>query len=310
MTIRLVLLAAVMAACGVAHAQPVIPRTTDGHPDFQGYWSNEFLTPVERIEGAKSLAVSDAEAKLLVDGIIAERGKEKFDPGAAYPEAKQLAKVKGEWRTSQVIDPPDGKLPLMPEAQAIRKAFPKMDARATDNPEERANSERCLSGPSRAPILTPVEGMFNQIVQTQDFLVFLADHYAELRMIGIGAAHRPPQLVPWTGDSTAAWDGDTLVVETVHARAEEMVRRGGVVVGPQSRVIEHFQLISANELLYQFTIEDPAIYDRPWKAEYSFTRTDAPVYEFACHEGNYGLAGIFTGARLTEARTSKAKARK
>jgi hypothetical protein len=264
---------------GSAFAQGTdIPRTFDGHPDFQGYWSNEFLTPLERIQGASALIVTDAEAETLVAGIIATRGAEKFDPGAAFPEARQLAKVKGAWRTSQVIDPADGKLPLTPEGLAIRNGFPKNDARATDNPEDRAFSERCLAGPSRAPILSPVEGMYNQIVQTPAFLVFLADHYAELRTIGIGAQPRPAGLVSWAGDSTAKWEGDTLVVETTHARAaDEMVRRGGVLVGPQSRVVEHFQLISPDELLYQFTVEDPANYTLPWTAEYSFMRTNSPV---------------------------------
>ncbi len=298
---RFMFLAAFATSGAHAHAQvPDIPRTAEMRPDFQGYWSNEFLTPVERIEGATSLVASDTEAKSLVAGIIAERGKEKFDPGAAYPEARQLAKVKGEWRTSQVIDPPDGKLPLTPEGLAIRNVFPKSDARTIDNPEERANSERCLAGPSRAPILTPVEGMYNQIIQTPGFFVFLADHYAELRVVGIGAGHRPSALVSWAGDSTAVWDRDTLVVETTHARSEEMVRRGSVVVGPQSRVIERFRLLSADELLYQFTIDDPAVYDRPWTAEYSFTRTTAPVYEFACHEGNYGLFYVLQTGREAE----------
>ena len=288
------------ASCPANAQGTDIPRTSDGHPDFEGYWSNEFLTPLERIEGAAALVVTDAEAETLAAGIIATRRAEKFDPGAAFPEARQLAKVKGAWRTSQVIDPPDGKLPLTPEAMTIRDAFPKNDARATDNPEDRAFSERCLAGPSRTPILSPVEGMYNQIVQTPGFLVFLADHYAELRAIGIGGRPRPADLVSWAGDSTAKWEGDTLVVVTIHARSDEMVRRGGLLVGPQSRVIEHFQLISADELLYQFTIEDPAIYNKPWTAEYSFTRTNSPVYEFACHEGNYGLVNILLGSREVE----------
>jgi hypothetical protein len=302
MTFRGLIVAGLAAIGAISHAfaQEAIPRTQEGHPDFQGYWSNEFLTPLERIEGATSLVVTDAEAETLVEGIIVTRGAEKFDPGAAFPEARQLAKVKGGWRTSQVIDPPDGKLPLTQEALAIRNSFPKSDARATDNPEDRAFSERCLAGPSRAPILSPVEGMYNQIIQTPAYLIFLADHYAELRAIGIGAQPRPADLVSWAGDSTAKWEGDTLVVETTHARAEEMVRRGGVMVGPQSRVIEHFQLISSDELLYQFTIEDPAIYNLPWTAEYSFTRTNSPVYEFACHEGNYGFANILLGSREVE----------
>jgi len=304
--IRFVLLGVALAACGPIEAQTPAPRTPEGRPDFQGYWSNEFLTPLERLEGATSLTVSDADAKVLVEGIQTRRSKEKFDPGVAFPEAKQLAKVRGEWRTSLIVDPPDGKLPVTPEGKKLLAAFPGLDARTSDNPEERAFAERCFAGPSRAPIVVPVEGMFNEIVQTPGFLVFHADHYSALRVIGIGARHRDPALVAWEGDSVASWDGDVLVVETTNSRADEPVRNR-LVVRPQSRVVERFRLISANELLYQFTIEDAAIYDRPWMAEYSFTRTNSPVYEFACHEGNYGLANMLAGARVTEARKPKAR---
>lgn len=293
---------AIVLATGPAHAQeqPSIPRTAEGRPDFQGYWSNEFLTPLERISGATAVVASDAEAKALVDGIRAERAKNTFEDAAAFPEAKQLARVGGEWRTSLIVEPTDGVLPLTPESAAKRSAFPALEARIADNYEERSNTERCFGGPSRAPIMIPAEGMFNQIVQTKDSLVFLADHYADLRVIGIAAGHRPPALVGWTGDSVANWDGDTLVVQTTNLRPDEPVRHR-LVFGPQSRVVERFRLISADELLYQFTIEDPAIYNRPWMAEYSFMRTALPVHEFACHEGNYGLPNILLGARVEDA---------
>lgn len=306
---RFVLLTVFVMSGANAHAQMSdIPRTAEGRPDFQGYWSNEFLTPLERIEGATAVVASDAEAKTLVEGILAQRSKHQFEAAAAYPEATQLAKVKGEWRTSLVVDPPDGVLPLSPAGKALRAAFPVQDNRPTDSYEDRSNTERCFGGPSRAPIMVPVEGMFNQIVQTPVFLVFHADHYSDLRVVGIGAKHRAPELVAWAGDSIADWDGDTLVVETSNTRPDELVRNR-LVVRPQSRVVERFQLISADELLYQFTIEDPAIYDRPWTAEYSFTRTSLPTYEFGCHEGNYGLANILSGARMTEVREAETKAR-
>lgn len=306
--IRAILLA--LTLIPAAHAQaPDIPRTADGRPDFQGYWSNEFLTPLERIKGATAVGVSDAEAKLLVDGIMAERSTNKFEEAAAYPEAKQLARVAGEWRTSLIVDPSDGVLPLNPKGQALRAAFPALDDRTAGNHEERANTERCFGGPSRAPIMIPAEGMFNQIVQTPDSLVFFPDHYNDVRVISIGGKHRPAELTSWVGDSIATWDGDTLVVETTHLRPDEPVRHR-LVMGPQSRVVERFRFVSADELLYQFTIEDSAFYTRPWTAEYSFTRTRLPSYEFACHEGNYGLANILRGARVVEERKPKMKAKK
>lgn len=289
--------AALAVAFGAAHAQPAdIPRTSEGRPDFHGVWSNEFLTTLERINGATSVAVSDEEARRLINDILTERAKDKFEDAAAFPEARQLARVKGEWRTSQVVEPADGLLPLTEQGSALRAAFPPLTGRTADNYEERANTERCLAGPSRAPIIVPQEGMYNQIVQTQDYLLFFPDHYNDLRIIGIGAKHRAPELVAWAGDSIAHWDGDTLVVETTGFKPVEPVRHR-LVFGPASRVIERYQLISADELLYQFTIEDPAYYAKPWLAEYSFKRSNLQVHEFACHEGNYGLPGILLGER-------------
>ncbi len=301
-------LAALVASCASAYAQPPeIPRTAEGRPDFHGYWTNEFLTPLERITGATAVVASDAEAKTLVDGILAERATNKFEDAAAFPEAQQLARVNGEWRTSLVTDPPNGTLPLTQHGLELRKAFPTFELRTADNHEERSNTERCFGGPSRTPIMVPVEGMYHQIVHTDDFVVFLADHYADIRMIGIGASHRPAGVVGWVGDSVANWDGDTLVVETINLRPDEPVRNR-LVFGPQSRVIERLRLISADELLYQFTIEDPAIYDRPWTGEYSFMRTKLPVHEFACHEGNYGLPNILLGQRREDERQTEAEA--
>ena len=305
---RFLALAALAASGSHAFAQaPDIPRTAEGRPDFHGYWTNEFLTPLERITGATAVGASDAEARTLVDGILAQRGADKFEDAVAFPEARQLARVNGEWRTSLVTDPPNGTLPLTPHGQDLRKAFPTFEVRTADNHEERSNTERCFGGPSRTPIMVPVEGMYNQIVQTEGFVVFLADHYADIRMIGIGASHRPAELVGWVGDSVARWDGDTLVVETKNLRPDEPVRNR-LVFSAQSLVIERLRLISADELLYQFTIEDAAIYDRPWMGEYSFMRTKLPVHEFACHEGNYGLPNILLGQRREDERKTEAEA--
>jgi hypothetical protein len=305
---RLLAVAALAASCALAHAQtPEIPRTREGRPDFHGYWTNEFLTPLERVKGAASVVVSDAEAKVLVDGILAERATNKFEDAIAFPEARQLAKVRGEWRTSMLVEPPDSVLPLSAAGKALRAAFPVQDDRPAASYEDRSNTERCFGGPSRAPIMVPAEGMFNQIVQTPHHLVFLADHYADLRVIGIGASHRPPALVAWAGDSVATWEGDTLVVETRNLRPDEPVRNR-LVFGPHSRITERLRLLSADELLYQFTIADPTLYDRPWLAEYSFTRTSLPVHEFACHEGNHGLANILSGARFVEHQATRKSA--
>jgi hypothetical protein len=284
-----------------ALAQQMAPRTADGHPDFQGVWSAKGLTPLERIPGASALVVSDEEQAKLV-GAIRARARSPaqeavIDPNLLAADVKTLTRVNGQWRTSWITDPPDGKLPLTAEGKRLRDL-----ANPLTDPEARGPWERCLVGTGYAPLWSvPVENI-RQIVQTPAHLVIYTEEGADTRIIGIGAAHRPDAITSFVGDSTARWEGETLVVETINERDNYApFPTMPQSVRAQSRVIEHFSLVSADEILYRFTIEDPALYSAPWSAEYSLNREHSAAYENGCHEGNYSLPSILTAARLADA---------
>ncbi|MFT3723359.1 MAG: hypothetical protein QM773_07200 [Hyphomonadaceae bacterium] len=298
-------LAAILSAiaCALpALAQTALPRTRDGHPDFQGVWSAKGLTPLERIPGASGLVVGDEEQAKLV-GLIRDRARSPamgavIDPNLLAADVKTLTRVGGEWRSSWITDPADGKLPLSAEGKRLRDL-----AYALTDPEARNPWERCLVGTGLAPLWSvPVENI-RQIVQTADHVVIYTEEGADTRIIGVNAMHRPAAIKSRLGDSVARWEGDVLVVETLNeidnyapfATMTQSVRE-------QSRIIERFSLLSPDEILYRFTIEDDVLYTAPWSAEYSLHREHTAAYENGCHEGNYSLPNILRTERLKEAR--------
>ena len=289
-----------IACAAPTSAQEPIPRTANGHPDFQGVWSAKGLTPLERIPGATGLVVSDEEHARLV-GAIRARARSPametvIDPNLIAADVKTLNRVGGEWRSSWITDPPDGKLPLTAEGKRLRD-----HVFTLSDPEARNPWERCLAGTGIAPLWSvPVENI-RQIVQTPANLVIYTEEGADTRIIGIGASHRPAAIKSRLGDSTARWEGDVLIVETLN-QIDNYALFGTMPqsVRVQSRIIERFSLLSADEILYRFTIEDPELYSSPWIAEYSFHREDTAAYENGCHEGNYSLPNILRTERLKE----------
>jgi hypothetical protein len=294
------LFALALAFAGPAHAQ--IPRTPDGHPDFQGVWSSMGLTPMERIPTASATIVDDAEAKKLTAAIYNQLRSKEFeltsDPNAFNADVDHLLRVNNSWRAGIVVDPPDGKLPFTEEARRLQASSPP----TLNDPEGRPFFERCVAGTGTPPMWMVPADNIRQIVQTPGQLVIYTQEGGDTRIIGIGATHRPDILNSWLGDSIAYWEADTLIVETIRARQiAAPFRNNPQIVRPQSRVVERFSLISPDEVLYRFTIEDAALYSRPWTAEYSLHREKAGrSYEFGCHEGNYSLPSILTAARIAE----------
>ena len=313
---RLSALACLLAICAAsASAQQTLPRTPDGHPDFQGVWTSRGLSPMERPPGATALVVDGATAARMV-AIIRDRARSKafeavIDPNVIVADSNELTRVNGEWRTSWITEPKDGKLPLTPEGrrlvdrETMRVAAPEM----LTGPEVRPPFERCLAGTGVAPLWSlPIENI-RQIVQTPGNLVIYSEQANDVRIVGIGARHRPDAIVSWLGDSVARWEGDVLVVETLNQK--DIPAPFGTMpqsVRVQSRVLERFSLVSPNEILYRFSIEDPAIYSAPWSAEYSLNREELRIYEYSCHEGNLSLPAILLAARLTEAAKTPAHA--
>ena len=326
---RFLVLAAIAAAlatpafaqASAASAAYAPARTPDGRPDFQGVWENRWLTPLERTGAVTTLAVTAQQADAMVKAarqLARQLSELANDPEAGDPDAHALTRVRGEYRSRMLVEPEDGRLPYTPEAlkavQAQQAWFTqRVITGRGEGPEDRLTWERCLAGMGQAPLLYGwgVAGM-RRIVQTKDALVIHSEAGGETRVIRIGGKAQPPALTTFIGDSIGRWDGDTLVVETTGFRADDQFRMfiGGrpIMIGPKSKVIERFARAGEGELNYQFTVEDAAIYSKPWLAEYSMAASTQPMFEFACHEGNYGLPNILSGQRAIERRTAaKAK---
>src|SRR5689334_11307679 len=288
---------------GAATAQ-ALPRTPEGRPDFQGTWSGDFLFMVfERLPGASGFVVGDEEARRLSNEVWEKRLAGVYDPNENLGLSRNLPRVNGELRTAQVTDPPDNKVPnTKAAADLIAASRARKDARP-DGPEDRSLMERCIGGLAGAPLLiTPTDNL-RMIVQTKDYFVINNEtDVGEARIAGIGAKPRPAGIAQHLGDSTAWWEGDTLVVQTNNRRLgpNDTVRGPGIVVRPEANVIERFSFISKDELLYRYTVIDDAMFSKPWSAEYSMMRSGARIYETACHEGNYAMTNMLAAARASE----------
>lgn len=273
------------------------PRTVHGRPDMQGYWVSRWLTPLERMPGIESLVVSPEKAREIADGIL-ERAAHptQLDPELAYPDAETLALVDGEYRTSLIIKPDNGKLPFTEAGLNARRTY----VTGLDGPEQRMTTERCIGGVGWAPLQIRYASMVRQIVQTEDQFVLHTEAYNDLRIIGIDAAPRKAAMAPPGGDSIASWDGDTLVIETRNLDPQFSTHGIVTVMSPNAQITERFRYVSPDEIVYTYTVDDPAYYSQPWTGEYSLIRSKDKVYEFACHEGNYAMAGMLGGARYEE----------
>ncbi len=303
------------------------PRTPEGKPDLQGVWSNQSLTNLSRTPNMKLsvtkeeaaelvknnpwilLAQSEEGASKLNDGLLEDKNNDRgyntfwIDPGVAF------ATVKGEIRTSWIVDPPDGRVPVSPAGQKARAdAAAKKRATMYQGPETLPIAERCLIGFTGAGGPGMLNTIYNnnyQIVQTRDALMILVEMVHDARIIPIAASkaeakHRPAAIKPWLGDSVGWWEGDTLVVETVNVHPEQ-ANQGQIILSPQGKVIERFARAADGQLYYEFTVDDPVYYTQTWKAEETLNKRDESVYEYACHEGNYAMEGILGGARILEA---------
>lgn len=283
------------------------PRTSFGQPSFEGVWTQNFLIIVEASPQIPALVVPEAAAKAIAAQVASGIGgvfDKQLDPEvpALMQTTDGLPLVRGERRTRSVVLPADGRLPYTPDAR--KEASRGYGTNRAGDPEERPNWERCITSLG----LPPVSGMFTtsanprHIIQTKDAVVLHTEYGDEARVIPLTTTHQPVALASSLGDSIAHWDGDTLVIETINLPAHDRVRAfSNLIVPPTAKVIERYTRVSENELLYQYTVEDPTAYTAPWLAEYSLYRTDQRMFEHACHEGNYSLPNILKAARMKEA---------
>ena len=284
----------------------------DAQPDLSGTWSFSTLTPLERsAEFAAKDFLTDAEAAAFAKRTIERSNRDNRDTnsrdadlGGAYNEfwwdrGTTVARVRGKYLTSLIVDPPDGRVPaLTPQAQeraaaraAERRAHP------ADGPEDRSLGERCLLFNAGPPMLPGPYNNFMQIVQTRDHVAIYNEMIHDARVIPLdGRPHAPAQVRLWLGDSRGRWDGRTLVVDTTNYTDKTNVRGSS----PGLHLVERFTRADADTLLYEFTVDDPSSFVKPWSAALPMRKTAEQVFEYACHEGNHALQGILRGARFEE----------
>jgi len=300
-----------------------VPRSADGHPDLQGIWTNATVTPMERpAQFAGKLTATDEEAtkyeKQNNDNLYGDKRSENAeqDRDHAYnalffDRGTELARVDGVKRTSLIIDPPDGKLPaLTPDAKKRNAARLLAIEQRFDRPQDRPLGERCLLGfgsTSGPPMLPVLYNNNYEIVQTPDTIMILVEMVHDVRYIHMdGRPHLPPNVRQWMGDSIGRWEGDTLVVDTTNFTDKTRFRGSG----QNLHVVERFTRVDPGTILYRVTMDDPTTFTKPWTLEYPFLATRGPIYEYACHEGNYAMPDILGGARLSEKTAEGAKNKK
>jgi hypothetical protein len=288
------------------------PRTPWGDPDLTGYWTNTTTTPLQRPADLadKSVLTPEEHAKRNAEVAArqnADQAPRKGDPGTYNDFWFERGALNN--RTSLVIDPPNGRIPaLTPEAQK-RAADARSGRGPADSPEDRSAFERCIT---RSLPGAMMPGFYNhnyQIVQTPGYVVIHVEMIHDARIVPVdGRPQAGSPIRNWMGDSRGRWEGNTLVVETTSFN--DKVREQSLIAfssGQNLRLVERFTRTAENAIDYQFTVNDPTMYTAPWTASIPMVRFDGPIYEYACHEGNYGLGGILRGGRMDDRLAEEAK---
>ncbi len=301
-------LAILAALPALAAKNWTVPHTPDGQPDLQGIWSNATITPLERPKDLADKAFfTEKEAADYEKRILEETNKDRrdgppeSDVGRAYNDSwwDRGTRVVPTRRTSFVLDPPDGKVPpLTVEAQQRVAARTAKLQHPAAGPEDRGLSERCILWPTAGPPMLPSAYNNNyQIYQTPGYVVIFIEMIHDFRIIPLdGRPHLPGNIRQWMGDSRGHWEGNTLVVDTTNFNEKNPFRGSD----RNLHLIELFTRVDAETIIYRFTLDDSTAFTKPWSGEVPMTRTPGPIYEYACHEGNYGMANILSGARAEE----------
>jgi hypothetical protein len=307
-TVAFLALGALVALGPALNAQSA-QRTPDGRPDLQGTWSFATLTPMERpIEFGTKAVLTQEEARKYAEDSLKRRnmdtraGGGAVDVERAYNDFWWDFGTTASLRTSLIIDPPDGRRPAYtPEAQKRMAGQFAGLGRPAQGPEDRMLAERCIIGFNAGPPFAPSAYNNNvQLVQTKDYVMLLNEMVHDARIIPLDNRPRG-KTSRWMGESRGRWEGDTLVVETTNFKGPTSFAGSS----EKMKLTEKFRLDGSNTLLYQFTVEDPATWVKPWTAEIPMARSAEPIYEYACHEGNIGMEGILKGARMDEQQAAK-----
>jgi hypothetical protein len=295
------------------------PRTPDGQPDLQGFWTNSTYTPLERPRNVTKEFYTKEEAAVIEKQAAAQES-EQTEPGTiadVHYDFSQFGLDKNQntlartLRTSLIVDPTDGRLPsLTPEGQrrAAERAELAKKVGRWDSAQSNELDDRCIimagAGP---PMLNSGYNSNYQIVQAPGYVMILVEMIHDVRIIPLDRRPAlPGNIRQWMGDSRGHWEGDTLVVETANFNGKNPLRGSS----ENMRVTERFTRIDADTISYKFTVEDPSTWTRPWTAELPMRKTVGPLFEHACHEGNYGLYNTLVGARLEDKRAAEEAAKK
>ncbi len=298
-----------LSAVAVSGQAPLskAPRTPQGRPDLQGTWDFAQLTPFERPgDFAGKDTVTDEEAEGLAQKRIETTHKDRRDGGAAADVERAYNDFWWDFGTrvskqsSLVVDPPDGRVPAL---TAVAQERVVQRRNRYDNPEERPLAERCIVGFNSGPPMVPSAYNNNmQVVQTRDHVMILNEMIHSARIVPLnGRPHAPKEIRSLTGDSVGRWEGDTLVVDTTNFSLEAGFRGAS----RDLHLVERFTRVDADTLRYEFTVDDPATWTSRWGASIPMTKTDELIYEYACHENNYGLEGVLKGARYQDRQAVK-----
>ena len=315
----------VLLAWGVYAAETgyITPHTEFGAPDLQGAWSIATQTNLERAQRYGGNLVIAEEEAIRIEAMVQagmEASNRPSDPNREAPAAGQnvggyntfwmdpgnrLAVVNGEIRTSILIDPADGRLPYSEQGRANLAAAMAL-RNSYDGPEVRPLGERCMvgfgssGGPPKLPVLY---NNLTQIVQTEDYVVLLAEMNHDARIVKIDKDFQDPPFYPWLGDSIGYYEDDSLVVVTTNFHPQQIMRSSlehRFLGSSQMKVTERFTRTADATILYQFTVEDSENYSQPWSGELPMNMNGEQVFEYACHEGNYAMPGILAGARRAD----------
>jgi hypothetical protein len=286
------------------------PRTAWGDPDLQGVWSYATLTPLERpaaVAGREFFTREEAAAREAETEVDAP--PRAGDPGTYNAVWFDRGKIASNLRTSLIVDPPDGRLPLTPEArQGIAAKAEYARAHPADSWLDRSAWDRCITYHGVPPISTGYNNTY-QIFQAPGYVAILAENIHDVRIIPLDKRPRLSDSIrQWNGDSRGHWEGKTLVVETTNYSDKTQLRFPS---SRNTRAVERFTRVADNVIDYQFTIDDPTVYTRPWTAVRPMTSLpNYRIYEYACHEGNYAMRGILGGARADEKAAEEAAKKK
>src|SRR5215813_12010644 len=297
----------------------VVSKTPDGQPDLQGYWTNNSYTPLERPNGVTKEFYTPAELA-ETNKKAAEREEEQTTPGTVadvhydftqFGLDRSQTRLTGNLRTSVIVDPANGKLPpVTSEGQkraADRAAERKKQGAQYDQVQNIPIGSRCVYQNAGPPMLPPGYNPAYEILQSKDTVTILIEMLHEVRVIPLdGRPHAPQGYRSWLGDSRGHWEGDTLVVETTNFNDKSAFRGAS----ENMKVTERFTRVSDDAIKYEFTVNDPSTWEIPWKGEMPFVKINGPVFEHACHEGNYGVANTLKAVRLDEKKAAQETAKK